>query len=322
MRFSRLLPPTTIALAMACAASAAPPEGKGGGKDKGGENPPADFIPEILYKSDRQKYEDIIFANREGDQAVLVYRGSKSVGSGFSASSNSEVSPQPNMITWSDGETAFITYWTEDSGFLLGSQNEIHSFVGGRPTGLTFSNADDAIAMSNGSRGLYIYDIPANDIGGGSITQHISEDFIVYKARWSPDDNSLYFFGGPDDGQSSEGLFRYDLDFGNPVKLIDRQAGHHIYLDVAHPAAGETLIATTLDGFLQMYDGNGAPVQLLSPLAGDNFVFNCDASAVLHRAADTRQTTLAISHLSGGTTIWAEGRVQPIADWMPREPCE
>ena len=188
--------------------------------------------------------------------------------------------------------------------------------------GLTISNGDDAIAMSNGGRGLYIYNIPAGDIAGGSVTPFIEEDFVVYKARWSPDDKSLYFFGGPDAaGGGTDGLYRFDLDNRVLTRIFNRQPGHRIYVDVAQATNGTTLIATSLDGSLQLYDGSGNPITLTNAPVGDNFVFNCDATQVLHRVPGTRKTRLAISQLSGGTSTWAEGRVQPIADWMPRQPC-
>lgn len=301
------------------AGNAAPPDGKGK-PDKGGDDePPAAFSPEILYRIDAGKDREIRFGNREGDQAVLIHRGSP--GESFDASSTSPATPQPNMIAYHTGGTIYLTEWSTQDGFSLSPSRAIHTSTG-RIGGLAFSNADDKIVFDNGGAGLSVYIIPEGDIYGGSVTTYIGDNFNVIFPRWSPDDKSVYFYGGPYVAEQwVTGLYRYDLASDTLTEILSRTNEHSLYLDVTEAPDGSTLIATGLNGALQLYDGAGNEVVTAYSPAGDNFEFNCDGSAVLHSQWGNRGNMLVISELAGGSSVYAERKVSPISSWMPVSPC-
>lgn len=301
-------------------AVAQPPAGKGKPDKGGGEDPPATFVPEILYRIDHPKNDELRFGNLEGDQAVLIHRGS-SLGEVFDASTNSISTPQPNMIAYTTGNVVQLVEWSNANGFTLGTPQALLG-APDRVCGLAFSNADDRIAVDHCGAGLSVYTIPSDDIAGGSWTQVIGNDFNVIIPRWSPDDTSVYFYGGPYVAEQwVTGLYRYDFDNDQLALVLERTNDHSLYLDVAKNTNGETQIVTSLGGSMQFYDTSGAPVPATNPPEGDNFRFNCDASAVIHSQWGDRGNMLVISDLSGGSRVYADRKVRPISSWMTPSPC-
>lgn len=295
------------------------PTGKGKPDKGGNEDPVAPFVPEILYRIDSQKSDELRFGNRAGDQAVLIYRGA--LGEAFDASTNSELTPQPNMIAFNAGGVVHLAEWSNNDGFTISNPQPLIGANSGLG-GIAFSNADNKIAVDHGGRGLSVYSIPSGDIYAGSWTNYIGDDFNVIFPRWSPDDKSVYFFGGPYvDEQWVTGLYRYDFATGDLVKILDRTNSHGFYLDVAQGSNGQTLLVTSLDGVLKLYDATGGDVEAPTSPEGSIFRFNCDASAVIHSQYGKRGNALVISELSGGSSVYANRNVRPISSWMTLSPC-
>lgn len=316
MLVSKVFSATAVILAAGFAASAAPPEGKGGGKGGGkGEDPPAEtFVPAIAYFEESRKSKDLKLANRAGDAACLIVRSNdgepKLRGFAYHAASNT--------LAYSKGGSGiYLASWGEDpcaigSGALIpdtGSPEFLDfSPLGGkliwRETHPDYTGSGTVGTASQ----IFVYDLSSAQV------QELPLDlWAVGGVRFSPEFEStgeIVFRGGPLDGSEGlyDSLFVYDIDApvsagSNPRKIVD---GAGDYIDIVLSASspgggGEASVAYVQGTIHQVRISDGT--QAGPSIAGYEPAYSCDNSEIIYRyPASARRYEVRISSSDGNST--------------------
>lgn len=346
MRITRVISFSgAMALAMGMAASAAPPVGKGGGKDKGGGgddgsgDPPAEtFVPEIAYFEEDRKGKDLKLANRAGDAACVVLQSS----SGSPKLRGFEFHAPSKLLAYSIDDTGiFLASWSDDPCFV-GGEIQIRAQVA--PESLDFSpdgkflvwreNVDDWTGLGTAAK-IFIFDVTSPNSeptevsleawGGERPEWGVNGEWgISSQVRFSPDfatSNELIFAGASLDGRFGEydSLFAYNIDETTiPRKLLD---GANVLFDwvlsVTNPSGqGAAKVAFTNNntGEIIQIPINGGLATTFSAYGEPEY--SCDNFEIIHRSGSGRKLNIEITGVDG-TPIetWSKADLR-FFDWF------
>lgn len=319
MRILRLLPTATIALAMAFAASAAPPEGKGGGKGNGGGDgggdPPAEFVPAIAYKVETNKYEDIRLSNVEGDQSCLVLRVNKDNAAGrlrgFAFSGSKK------RLAYGLNNDLYLATWGDDPCAV---QTSATPLVAGLPTYSSRADVSNIDFSPDGSKLVWALnsetddgtrDIVVLDIDAGNAPMRIETGFNVFDPNFSPNfETSREVFFTGDNGLGTRVVGGYNLDTGATRTVVPSSGNLDSAMAVSNPdPSGFVRIAVRDNdsGWLQQHDEQGTLAEALISARDANLAYSCDNSLILYRfSVNWRNVDVYIGSREGTSAqIWS-----------------